>query len=186
MAELDSIRSILYSKSIDSTSLKPYTGLHFNTTGRILSNSIETDFAAIQVMSFYQHHRWIPIVWIMIHCIDMKDSYLLVDRMMLIIEFFRIILLNIVDINLFEWNNQVHVMSLEYSKNDVGKFFSFIRNNFLSSWSCCITSFWSIENTSYSYFTWLSCTCRTISQSRWNNGLTTFQQIKSIRNWTWK
>jgi hypothetical protein len=33
MSELDSVRSILYSKSIDSANVKPYTGLHFNTSG---------------------------------------------------------------------------------------------------------------------------------------------------------
>lgn len=33
MDELDTIRAVLYSKSIDSSNVKPYTGLHLNTTG---------------------------------------------------------------------------------------------------------------------------------------------------------
>ena len=34
MADLDSIRAILHSKYIDSSNVKPYTGLHMNTGGK--------------------------------------------------------------------------------------------------------------------------------------------------------
>jgi hypothetical protein len=33
MADLDSIKAILYSKNIDSSNVKPYTGLHINSSG---------------------------------------------------------------------------------------------------------------------------------------------------------
>ncbi|CAF0786051.1 unnamed protein product [Rotaria sordida] len=36
MAELDSIRAILYSKNIDSSQVKPYTGLHINAGGDLI------------------------------------------------------------------------------------------------------------------------------------------------------
>jgi len=34
MADLESIRAILHSKYIDSSNVKPYTGLHINTGGK--------------------------------------------------------------------------------------------------------------------------------------------------------
>jgi hypothetical protein len=34
MADLDSVRAILYSKNIDAANVKPYTGLHINATGK--------------------------------------------------------------------------------------------------------------------------------------------------------
>lgn len=36
MSDLNVIRSILYSKNINSNNVKPYTGLHFNTSGIIM------------------------------------------------------------------------------------------------------------------------------------------------------
>lgn len=33
MAQIDSIRAVLYSKNIDASNVKPYTGLHLNATG---------------------------------------------------------------------------------------------------------------------------------------------------------
>jgi hypothetical protein len=34
MADLESIKAILHSKYIDSSNVKPYTGLHINTSGK--------------------------------------------------------------------------------------------------------------------------------------------------------
>lgn len=34
MSELESIKEILYSKYIDPNNVKPYTGLHINTSGK--------------------------------------------------------------------------------------------------------------------------------------------------------
>ncbi|CAF1321923.1 unnamed protein product [Rotaria magnacalcarata] len=36
MSDLEFIRSVLYSKSIDSSNVKPYTGLHFNKGGDLI------------------------------------------------------------------------------------------------------------------------------------------------------
>ena len=40
MSNLDALRSILYSKSIDSRNIRPYTGFHYNTTGNEKQNII--------------------------------------------------------------------------------------------------------------------------------------------------
>ncbi|CAF2664519.1 unnamed protein product [Rotaria sp. Silwood2] len=55
MADLDSIRSVLYSKSIDSSNVKPYTGLHFNTTGDLILSTPSLDSYRVNNDPFYRY-----------------------------------------------------------------------------------------------------------------------------------
>ena len=54
MADLESIRAVLHSKYIDPSNVKPYTGLHINTTGEKKNSLISISRAKVRLTFLFQ------------------------------------------------------------------------------------------------------------------------------------